>query len=491
MRALLAALLAAVLVAATPAGSTPAPITAAARNAWGFDRSDLTPHPRVRFGVLGNGMRYAVMANAVPAGALSVRLRFDVGALDEGERELGFAHIIEHMIFHGTENVPEGSLPMMLAQRGLKRWTDFNAFTSYDETLYRLDLRQSDGAARETALVLMREIAGNLVFTRRTVTGAKRKVREEIDSRDAIQDRIATAQNALIAPGTRIARGPVAGTKASVGRADPRALLDLYKGSYVPGRATLVIVGDFDPAAVEAEVASRFSDWQTPAAPRPRALLPAIGIRGPESSLLVDGDAPTTVMIATAAALAAGGDTGGRRDSGFLERMGSGMLERRLARITAAPDAPFLSASSEIYDHFSTARVASIDLAARNRDWRGALVRAERELRCALDAGFSEPELAEQSASIRRALVPAPASRTTPALADAIVDAAGRGIVFTEPADPAATADYVSRVRLADVNAAFSAAWSGPRLIFISHHRRIAAGEIAAARAQAPTCKPL
>ena len=100
----------------------PAPaMSPAARIAWGFDRSDLVPHPGVRFGMLGNGMRYAVMRNAMPAGELAVRLHIDAGASFESGREQGMMHLIEHLIFHGSASIPEGALPFMLAQRGLRR----------------------------------------------------------------------------------------------------------------------------------------------------------------------------------------------------------------------------------------------------------------------------------------------------------------------------------------------------------------------------------
>ena len=97
----------ALLVACSPAYAEEceaAPTDQAARSAWGFDRSDLAPHPDVRFGVLANGMRYALMHNAHPAAALSVRLRIDVGATAEGEREQGYVHLLEHLIFHGSKN---------------------------------------------------------------------------------------------------------------------------------------------------------------------------------------------------------------------------------------------------------------------------------------------------------------------------------------------------------------------------------------------------
>lgn len=455
-------------------------MTDAVRMAWGFDRSGLVPHPDVRFGVLANGMRYALMRNAAPANALSVRLHLDVGARDEGEREIGFAHIVEHMIFHGSEGIPEGALPLMLSSRGLRRWTDFNAFTSHDETVYRLDLARADVGARETGLTLMREIAGRLRFTRENVAGARRKVQEEIRARDLVQDRIDTAQNRMLVPGTRFAAGPVAGTIASVGRASPEALRALYERTYVPGRATLVLVGDFDPLAAEQEIERQFGDWRRPATAAPALFpraVPADG--GADVHLLIDRNAPTAVTVASAVPIG-GADDAPRRDYQFLERLGAEMLSRRLARTAAAPDAPFTRANATFYDHFSTARVTRIDVEARERDWRKGLEAAARELRGALAQGFTPAEFEEQLAETGRGLTAPSSPRTSAALADAIVDAVGRGLVFTASGDPATTLAYVARIRLEDVNQAFRAAWGRPdRMIFVSHHRPVPRGDTA------------
>ncbi len=480
----LATMLAAVILPASSIGEGKAQPSAApvqrVRSAWGFDRSDLPPHPGVRFGVLPNGMRYALMKNEAPAGGLSARLRFDVGATAEGEREQGFIHLLEHLIFHGSQNIPDRALPLMLAHRGLKRTSDFNAFTSFDETVYRLDLARADRNARDAALMLMREVSSRLSFTRRGVKGAKKSVGEEIRARDAVRDRMAAAQNAFFAPGTPIGRGPVAGTQVSVRRATPSALRRLYQLYYVPRRATLVLVGDFDPTLIEAEVIAHFGDWQGPAVAQSREAgrsPPIPTRRDTEARLFVDRAAPTSITIASVQPLGEAADRGARRDTHFLQRLGTDMLNRRLARTGGAP---FVSASAAVYDHFATARVASLELAARDRDWRGALKRGELELRRAQEKGFSEAELKEQLSAIRGALAQDAAPRTSSALADAIIDAVSRGIVFTEPAAASGTDAYLARVRLADVNAAFRAAWSDPtRLLFVSHDRRIAGGEAA------------
>lgn len=459
------------------------PPSAAAVRAWGFDRSDLRPHPDVRFGVLANGMRYAVMPNALPAGGLAVRLRFEAGADVEGPAERGFMHVLEHLVFHGTEHMPEGTLPVLLAPHGLRSGRDMSAYTDHDETVYRLDLGEAGPAARAAALLVMREIATGLRFSRGAVAGARDKVRDEILARDAVQDRIATAQNVFFMPGTALANGPVVGTPASVSRATGLALQRLYQRHYVPYQATLVIVGEFDAAAVEQEIAGRFGDWAASSAPLVAGQardFPATG-KG-AARFFVDRLAPTTVTIASVEPLGPAPDGGKVRDNHFLEHLGGQMLNRRLAGIAVAPQAPFLKGEHAAYNHFSTARFVRVELAARDRDWRRALAAGAAELRRVLQQGFTQKELDGQLDLSRASLAAAAAPRTSTALADAITDAVHRRIIFTAAADPSASAAYLGRIRLADVNAAFRALWQDVEpQIFVSHNRPVPGGEAAIA----------
>lgn len=462
------------LFAANAHAQTSAAPTPEARAAWGFARSDLRPHPDVRFGVLANGMRYALMrgqGGERPAG-LAVRLLVRGGASIEAVREAGFMHVLEHLVFHRSNNLPTGALLFMLPHQGMKRFSDFNAFTSFDETVYRLDLPRTDVPARATALMLMREIATELYFGRRTIEAARRNVLAEIGTRDAGEDRAATARDAFFMPGTKVARGPVAGTAKSVRRAGPGALRRLYARAYTPGRATLVVVGDIDPDVLEEEIAARFADWRPPGVEAADPPDPVVRTdRGTQARLFVDPAAATRVTIATVEPLG-GADAGARRDESFLQHLGARMLSARLAAMAKTADAPFAAGDAAIYDHFSTARLARIELAARDRDWRRALDAGARALRRALDEGFTQAELDTELAAHRRA--PDPAPRDAAALADGIADAVGRNILFTAPADPRGAETYLAGVRLDAVDAAFRRAWGRDgRLIFVAHDRDI------------------
>jgi len=482
---------AASLCAAGAAAQSAAGAVDAARSAWGFDRTGMAPHPGVRFGVLPNGMRYALMRNAVPAGALAIRLHFRSGSRVESARERGFMHLLEHLVFEGSQNLPRGALQLMLQHQGLRRWADFNAFTGLGETLYRLDLQRSDQRARETALTVMREVATGLAFDRATVERGKRAVTAELARHDPVRERILAEQSAFFVPGTAPEDWQAAGSAASVRRAGGAALRRLHERHYRPERATLILVGDFDPAAAEAELTARFADWRGRSAPPADApLRTAPASRRSESRFFIDGRAPTAVTLA-AAAPPVHADTGAGRDAAFLQRLAGDMLNRRLARIAARADAPFASADASTYDHFGAAQLARIDIAPKDRDWRAALEGGERELRRALAGGFSAEELDEQLALARRALERPRPRRVSSELADSIASAVGRGLVFTEGSDAPATLAYLDRIRLDAVNAALRSAWAASgRLVFVTHNRPVRDGPSVVAAALASAGRP-
>ena len=63
---------------------------------WPQATSDLPADPAVRFGLLPNGMKYAILRNATPPGQASLRLRSDAGSLMENDDQQGLAHFIRN-----------------------------------------------------------------------------------------------------------------------------------------------------------------------------------------------------------------------------------------------------------------------------------------------------------------------------------------------------------------------------------------------------------
>ncbi|WP_295532064.1 insulinase family protein, partial [Novosphingobium sp. Chol11] len=131
---------------------------------WAFQKSDLPVDPAFRFGRLANGMRFILRRNATPPGTALVRMNIAAGSLDEADNERGFAHFVEHMAFNGSAHVPEGEMVKLLEREGLAFGADTNAQTSFEHTLYLLDLPRADPKLLDTALMIMRETASELTF---------------------------------------------------------------------------------------------------------------------------------------------------------------------------------------------------------------------------------------------------------------------------------------------------------------------------------------
>ena len=194
--------------------TTKAATSTEAERAWGFTKSDIAPDSAVRFGVLPNGMRYAVMKNETPKHTAAVRMRFDIGSTADLKGQEGGAHFLEHMAFNGSKRVPEGEMIKLLERLGLAFGADTNASTSFTETTYKLDLPQVTPALIDTAMMLMRETASELTLAPAAVERERGIILGEMRARENFGLRQFRDQVAFLAPGTPIAKGLPIGNEA-------------------------------------------------------------------------------------------------------------------------------------------------------------------------------------------------------------------------------------------------------------------------------------
>ena len=124
---------------------------------------------------LDNGLQVVVVTDRrVPV--VSHMLWYKVGAADEPEGRSGIAHLLEHLMFKGTPEVPQGEFSRIVARNGGQE----NAFTSYDYTAYYQNI------ARDRLELVMRMEADrmhNLTLTDEQVAPEKLVVLEERSQR--------------------------------------------------------------------------------------------------------------------------------------------------------------------------------------------------------------------------------------------------------------------------------------------------------------------
>jgi predicted Zn-dependent peptidase len=65
-------------------------------------QADLPEHPGLKKGRLSNGLRYAILSNAAPAGRFDAYLEIFAGSADELDSQQGMAHIVEHISYMGS-----------------------------------------------------------------------------------------------------------------------------------------------------------------------------------------------------------------------------------------------------------------------------------------------------------------------------------------------------------------------------------------------------
>jgi zinc protease len=485
MNRLFPSALAAILILGGSAFAAPAPTAA-----WPQAASDLPADPAVRFGVLPNGMRYAVMKNATPAGQTSLRLRIGSGSLEESDAEQGLAHVLEHMAFKGSTHVPAGEMIKILERKGLAFGPDTNAETEWSQTVYMLDLPHSDADTLATGLMLMRETASELLIDPQALETERGVVLSEERLRDTPEYRAEKAQIDLLAHGQLATqRFPIG--KVDVVKTAPASLVrQFYEANYRPDRATLIVVGDFDPAAMEAQIKARFSDWAPVGSATAAPDLGQVEKRGLTVKVVDLPGASTQTQIGWARPYDDSPDSAAKRRRDTVEGLALAVLNRRLGKLAQADHPPFINAEAGFQNLLHSDKVAVVEAVSAPDAWRPALSAIDQEVRRLTQFGVGEDELAREITQYRAGLVNAVAgagTRPTPELVSSLVDAVDADDVFTSPADDLALFDAdVKAITPAEVDAAAKAVFAGAGpLIELATPIAVPGGEAAVAEAYA------
>lgn len=386
---------------------------AAAAPAWAFEKSDLPPDPRFRFGRLANGMRTIIVPNAMPKGTVQVRLDVATGSLDETARERGFAHFVEHMAFNGSTHVPEGEMVRLLERKGLAFGADTNAQTSFEQTTYMLDLPRADDDLVDTALMLMRETASELTFSPEAVARERGVVLSELrDGQGYALDNFHDQLAFFYPKATYPKRLPI-GTVQTIDAATAQSLKHFWQTHYVPEKTTLVVIGDVDPDKVAAAISKRFGDWQaTPAPTRPDQGKVLPRQRG-QTDLWLNPALAERVTVARHGPWTDEPDTVAMRRENLLRQIGYAIVNRRFQSLSRRADAPFRGAGFGTSDVFKIGRTTNLIVDTVDGGGLRGLTAAGTVWREALSKGFTQAEVAEQVANLRTGIENAAAGEAT------------------------------------------------------------------------------
>ena len=439
---------------------------AAAPNGWGIPSTDVTPDPSIRYGKLPNGMRYAIMRNRTPPGAATIELQFGVGSIAEADNERGLAHFLEHMAFNGTTHVPEGEMEARLQREGLAMGADTNALTGFDTTTYIFNVPKADSERVDSALFLLREVASEIRLDPASVDRERAVILSEGRTRGGFIPNETTDLLRFQLPFAPYYQRLPIGTETVIKTATVDALRSLYQRYYRPENATLVVVGDVDPAATERKVRANFTNWKnaSPAgAPLPRGRVD--WTRTEQLHNLINATRPTIVDYTALRPWQDSADTLDERRRKTVEALSVAIMNRRLQRLTTLPGTSLIGATMLQQQREGTARLTSVKVVAKDGAWKAALTAAEQEIRRAQQYGFTPSEVQtviEQGRGAVHNAASQAASRTNVSIASAILTAGAADQFVTTPAFRAGTYDaFVKGLTPTEVQTAFRGLWTG------------------------------
>ena len=439
---------------------------------WAQDYLGRPADPAVRFGTLPNGLRYAIMKNDTPKGAVSMRMLIGSGSLKERDDEQGLAHFLEHMAFRGSTNVPDGEVVHMLERLGLRFGPDTNASTSFDRTLYMFNFPDATPEALDTGLKLFREIGGRLKLDPAAVEAEKGVVLSEERLRDTPPYRAAKAEINTLFAGSHVPDRWTIGLVDTIKAATAERLRRFYEANYRPNNATIVIVGAVDVDAVEAKIKAGFSDWQNNITPdRYDPVTPSPKVKAAE--FVADG-APDELSLDWVRPLDRRAETVALDRERIRRLLAQRVLNYRLSDRALKPGNPYVSAQLSISDsEFETASTASLSVQADPAKWQAALDATLEEQRMLLRDGVSADELKRASNALLtsfQAAADGAATRRDESIADDIVQNALDDELFTSPAqDLAMVKDFVATETPQSVTEALRSLFGGaPPILFRS-----------------------
>ncbi len=211
-------------------------------------------------GKLENGLTYYIYPNDNPKGEAVYRLFIKAGSVYETERQKGLAHFLEHMAFNGSKNFPADGMVRFLESKGAKFGADLNAHTSFNETVYKLQLPSSDPAMVDSTMMILADWAAGLSIDSIEVEKERGVIMSEwLSKKDAKRDGNNMLLMALLND-SRYSQRITIGDTAVIKNCKRDDIADYYNKWYHPSLMAIAIVGDVDSKEVERIIHKRFSN---------------------------------------------------------------------------------------------------------------------------------------------------------------------------------------------------------------------------------------
>lgn len=299
---------------------------------------------KVRIGKLDNGITYYIRANKKPEGRVQFRLAINAGSVLEDEDQRGLAHFTEHMAFNGTEYFPHNELISKLQAKGVQFGGHINAYTSFDQTVYYVNM-PNDAEMLEMGMKILDGWASKMLMDPKELEAERGVILEEWRGHLGAQDRLQKQYWPVMFQGSRYADRIPIGLESVIMNFQRPVIMRFYNDWYRPDLEAVIIVGDIDVDKVEALIKEYFNDNVMPANPKPRPKFDIPGNKEPLVAIATDKEASSAgIQLMWKHTKAPQGTIGDYRQM-LVRELASSMINARFSEMAEKASAPFLYAA--------------------------------------------------------------------------------------------------------------------------------------------------
>jgi zinc protease len=357
--------------------------------------------PRIIKGQLDNGITYLIRQNNTPDKRAEIRLIVKAGSILEDDKQRGFAHFVEHMAFNGTEDFGKQEIVEYVESIGMKFGAHLNAYTNFDETVYKLQLPSEEEGALEKGIHILENWAHKIKFDALEVDKERGVVIEEMRARQGAIWRIFNKQLPVIYQGSQYALRLPIGKKETLELGAHQDLVRYYKDWYRPELMALVAVGDFDPNQVQMLFEKYFNSINVPK--KRNKQKPNYTITDNSQPLVTIETDPeltrTTVEIQIKQPLLEP-NTYQQYYQAMLAQLFIAMLNGRFDEATHAPQVPFISAGISFGRFIANKSAFTLAATAKPTKSKEVVTFLITELNRVLKHGFTLSELTRYKQSV-------------------------------------------------------------------------------------------
>ena len=326
-------------------------LTLQALHAQKLNLDDKIPFdPSITTGKLANGLTYYIKKNSKPEKRLEIRLAVNAGSICESEEQRGLAHFCEHMCFNGTKNFKKAELVNTLERMGIKFGAELNAYTSFDETVYKLSVPTDKEELVEKGFQVMEDWAHQVSFDTTEINKERGVVLEEWRLGLGANDRMLKKYFPVLLKGSLYAERLPIGKPEVIQNFKPQTVVDFYKEWYRPELMAVVVVGDIEVAEAEKMVRKHFEGIEPRKNGKARVEAEIPDNKEPLISIVTDKEATRNAFQIYIKQNTRIQKTLADYRSQLAVQLYNSMINKRLYELRMKPETPFLGAYTEMGD---------------------------------------------------------------------------------------------------------------------------------------------